>query len=152
MYFIKKWAKKYTSFKNRCMLCKILSNNDKKPSNIGGQCSMLSGETACHDYFFLPEINHSAAGYTGANCSVEYDNCTSMTCDNGGTCIVGINGAVCVCLSDYSGPNCTTKISPCDSFPCAANSTCVNTPSSDVDYRCDCPTGQFLLFLNISCV
>ncbi|KAK1120827.1 hypothetical protein K0M31_011030 [Melipona bicolor] len=46
--------------------------------------------------------------YHGALCELKYDDCESKfaNCENGGTCIDGINSFTCACPMFYSGPFC----------------------------------------------
>ena len=53
-----------------------------------------------------------AAGYTGAVCEVEIDECLSSPCRNGATCVNNVGGYECMCnsqivdLSEFTGdPN-----------------------------------------------
>lgn len=51
--------------------------------------------------------------YHGALCELKYDDCESKfaQCDNGGTCIDGINSFTCSCPPSYGGLTCEYSIS-----------------------------------------
>jgi len=40
--------------------------------------------------------------------SIDIDDCASSLCENGGTCIDGINGYTCNCKDGFIGENCQT--------------------------------------------
>jgi hypothetical protein len=61
--------------------------------------------------------------------------CASVTCLNGGNCIVNANNqAVCNCRQGYSGPFCGT-FDVCASQPCLNGGICIQTVNS---YYCVC--------------
>ena len=39
---------------------------------------------------------------------VDIDECSGVTCQNGGTCVDGINGYTCNCVAGYTGTHCET--------------------------------------------
>lgn len=47
-------------------------------------------------------------GWAGQNCDQNVNECSSNPCQNGGTCIDGINGYTCTCTSQWTGPQCQT--------------------------------------------
>ena len=50
--------------------------------------------------------------YHGILCELKYDDCESKfaNCENGGTCVDGINNFTCSCPAQYSGETCTEYI------------------------------------------
>ena len=42
--------------------------------------------------------------------SFSSDDCSSVTCQNGGTCVDGINTATCDCVPGFTGSSCETNI------------------------------------------
>ena len=42
------------------------------------------------------------------NSSLETDECASSPCQNGGTCVDGVNSYTCNCNVGYAGANCET--------------------------------------------
>ena len=46
------------------------------------------------------------AGYTGAACATDIDECAQAPCLNGGTCVDGVASYVCTCDSAWTGPTC----------------------------------------------
>ena len=45
-------------------------------------------------------------GYSGQNCGVNTNECSSNPCQNGGTCTDRVNGFTCQCSSGYTGDTC----------------------------------------------
>lgn len=52
-------------------------------------------------------------GYDGKNCEQNIDDCPGHLCQNGGTCIDGINSYHCACPPNYSGENCEKDVDEC---------------------------------------
>ncbi|XP_050588144.1 protein eyes shut [Bombus affinis] len=69
--------------------------------------------------------------YHGALCELKYDDCESKfaNCENGGTCIDGINSFTCACPTFYSGPFCNVYDLP------STFSTMEETLETDNDQR-----------------
>ncbi len=40
----------------------------------------------------------------------DIDECSSGPCQNGGTCVDGVNGYTCSCLAGYAGFHCETGL------------------------------------------
>ncbi|OAD59832.1 Protein eyes shut, partial [Eufriesea mexicana] len=59
-------------------------------------------------------ICYCVPDYHGALCELKYDDCESKfaNCQNGGTCIDGINSFTCACPTYYSGPFCNVHDLP----------------------------------------
>lgn len=45
-------------------------------------------------------------GFGGLRCDTNVNECSSNPCQNGGTCVDGINGYNCQCTGTFSGSNC----------------------------------------------
>ncbi|XP_036385762.1 protein crumbs homolog 2a [Megalops cyprinoides] len=86
-------------------------------------------------------------GYAGKRCHINLDECQDHACENGGTCIDGVNSYTCLCPPDFSGPLCQWQYPPltceedvqcvygvCNDGPWGANCTC--TPGYGGD-RCE---------------
>lgn len=63
--------------------------------------------------------------------SLSADNCRSMPCLNGGTCVNGYERFVCQCLPNWTGDTCAEDINECAQFAgtelgCQNGATCVN--------------------------
>jgi hypothetical protein len=48
--------------------------------------------------------------YSGMNCQISNNVCTSRPCRNGGTCIALGSQYLCLCKAGYSGSNCQSCI------------------------------------------
>ena len=95
----------------------VIDECESFPCENGGTC--IDGI----DYF----ICHCPSGYTGDYCEtsgafqlglmssclgifyVDFDECVSYPCQNGGTCFDDIGGYTCVCILGHTGDNCETS-------------------------------------------
>ncbi|XP_035672960.1 neurogenic locus notch homolog protein 1-like [Branchiostoma floridae] len=68
----------------------------------------------------------------------EFDECTSVPCQNGGICEDEVNAYNCNCAPGYVGDSCETEIDECASDPCQNGGTCVDEINS---YICTCAEG-----------
>lgn len=68
------------------------------------------------------------------------DNCVSMPCKNGGTCIDRYNSFSCICPTGWEGSECLQDVNECANFAgtdlgCQNGATCINNPGT---YTCSC--------------
>ena len=94
-------------------------------------------------------VCNCSAGWSGAECQTDIDECVSVPCANGGQCIesnssamgtvsVAVGSFMCNCSSGWSGSTCTVDVDECASLPCANGGTC----SDGVDnFTCTCAVG-----------
>ncbi|KAI8739247.1 fibropellin-1 [Biomphalaria glabrata] len=71
-------------------------------------------------------------GFTGTDCSIDIDECSSSPCLNGGACTNLPGNYSCTCYNGYSGPRC--EIPPC------STSTCIQGYCSSAT-QCTCYSG-----------
>lgn len=102
--------------------------------SAGGECLDLGQSILCR----------CQAGFTGANCQVNIDDCASSPCQNAGTCQDGVNDYTCSCTLGYTGKNCTVRSDACGARPCQNGGTCFTHFTGPV---CQCPKG----FMGPSC-
>ena len=70
----------------------------------GGTCSPLYDDDALYKCT-------CPYGYTGRHCQTNTIGCASITCFNGGQCLINSNGApYCSCPLEYSGLRCQNCI------------------------------------------
>lgn len=55
----------------------------------------------------------SFVGFQGKNCEENVDNCPGHLCQNGGTCIDGVNSYRCRCTSNFNGNFCEIDVDEC---------------------------------------
>ena len=77
-------------------------------------------------------------GYNGTYCEIDIDECASSPCQNGATCVDGVNGYQCNCSLGYDGTHCENDINECASNPCFNGATCNDEVGAFV---CDCAEG-----------
>ncbi|XP_022822085.1 delta and Notch-like epidermal growth factor-related receptor [Spodoptera litura] len=77
-------------------------------------------------------------GYTGERCEMEYNECESSPCANGGTCTDRVGGFACSCGRGYTGNTCQLKVDLCSPSPCPSHRICLDRGNS---YACECPLG-----------
>ena len=51
---------------------------------------------------------------SGVNCEINIDECAVDPCENGATCVDGINDFVCECVPGFEGRNCQVNIDECE--------------------------------------
>lgn len=77
-------------------------------------------------------------GYTGEQCELEYNECESSPCVNGGTCTDHVNGFTCSCGRGHTGITCQLKVDLCFPNPCPTHKYCMDHGDN---YECECPHG-----------
>ncbi|GIY72356.1 neurogenic locus notch homolog protein 2 [Caerostris extrusa] len=78
--------------------------------------------------------------FTGTNCEVNINDCPGNLCQNGATCIDGVNSYTCQCPPSYTGTYCSKDVDECALRPsvCKNGATCTNTVGG---YTCICVNG-----------
>ena len=56
-------------------------------------------------------VSQGVSFYSGDNCSI--DSCSLITCQNGGTCVVGDREELCYCPIGYGDMFCESYVDPC---------------------------------------
>lgn len=79
-------------------------------------------------------------GFRGFNCEENIDDCPGHQCQNGATCLDGINSYTCKCPSSYTGQYCEQDVDECLTRPsvCQNGATCVNSIGG---FSCICVNG-----------
>ena len=62
---------------------------------------------------------------SGINCQIDIDECEGDPCQNGATCVDGVDMYTCTCRPGYTGHNCEREIDECQEFtPCQNGARC----------------------------
>nr|CAD7259717.1 unnamed protein product [Timema shepardi] len=77
-------------------------------------------------------------GYTGNQCSTNWDECWSSPCGNGATCVDGVATFNCSCPPGFTGLTCEEDVDECQSNPCFNNGVCQDGVNG---YSCTCLPG-----------
>lgn len=77
-------------------------------------------------------------GFTGTQCEIDIDECSTAPCLNGGTCLDHINSFKCACSMGFTGNRCQTNVDDCESQPCKNGGICRDAIAG---YSCECPPG-----------
>ncbi len=85
-----------------------------------------------------PPVCRCETGWAGASCDQNIDDCDPNPCQNGGTCVDGIDDYTCACPSGFGGKNCENAVSACASSPCV-HGTCIDMGQGI--FSCDCDAG-----------
>ena len=78
------------------------------------------------------------AGYSGDSCETDVDDCAGDPCQNGGTCIDGVNAYTCTCATGFEGTNCEEALPVCGDVLCYNGGFCA---SEDGEGACVCAPG-----------
>lgn len=87
------------------------------------------------------------SGFTGTQCEIDIDECSTNPCLNGGTCHDHINSFKCSCQMGFTGTRCQTNIDDCESSPCRHGGSCHDAIAG---YACECAPGFSGLFKKAS--
>lgn len=79
-------------------------------------------------------------GYSGTKCTIPVNTCTTITCQNGGKCILRLDQSrpMCECPSGYTGDTCESTWDPCTGIMCLNAGMCKIAPSGN-GFLCVCP-------------
>ncbi|XP_065179894.1 fibrillin-3-like [Sycon ciliatum] len=121
----------------RCVDLDNAANSTQCPYHNGLECNEYG---ACDQFGDC----HCQAGFSGAACETDIDDCVDVKCLNGGTCQDGINMFKCLCPKDYAGTLCE-QMDQCALSPdaCAEygkNGVCINDDSGQ-SFVCGCRHG-----------
>ncbi|KAG9264646.1 protocadherin Fat 4-like [Astyanax mexicanus] len=78
------------------------------------------------------------AGFTGARCESDIDECMENLCNNGGTCFNNPGGFFCNCREGFSGLHCSIIDNECQNVMCSNGGTCWNIQGG---FFCECRPG-----------
>jgi len=71
-------------------------------------------------------------------CEEDPDECESSPCQNGATCLDGVNEFTCSCAAGFGGTVCDIDIDECGSSPCQNGATCLDGVN---EFTCSCAAG-----------
>lgn len=100
---------------------------------LGGEC--VANSTLAPEEGYTCQCR---AGFSGAHCEVNINDCESNPCLNGGSCKDEINSFRCFCVPGFVGELCQVNVDDCLMKPCANGGICTDRIN---DYMCSCPAG-----------
>ncbi|KAM6954021.1 protein jagged-2b [Aplochiton taeniatus] len=74
-------------------------------------------------------------GFSGTYCHENVNDCAINPCQNGGTCIDGVNSYQCICPDGWEGWLCGLNVNECRHNPCQNGGRCVDRVN---DFYCEC--------------
>ncbi|XP_036318853.1 cubilin homolog [Rhagoletis pomonella] len=104
----------------------------------------------CHPLAKCTEVSNTAVcscptGMVGSGVGLNgcvqgtQQNCATMPCQNGGTCVDSGDTFICLCPMGYRSPTCAPVANPCTPNPCHNNGRCRATGGTQ--FTCQCPAG-----------
>ncbi|XP_048844777.1 protein crumbs homolog 2-like [Brienomyrus brachyistius] len=113
-----------------------------EPCVNGGTCLQRSDASSYRDgagFSYAAAEGYDCVclpGFTGETCSVDVDECQSLPCLNGGSCVDLADAYQCFCPPGFTGADCQLDINECLSEPCQNGASCVDLYAG---YTCQCP-------------
>lgn len=94
----------------------------------------------CFKYIYIITLFFLYLGFTGTNCQENINDCPGHLCQNGATCVDGVNSYTCQCPPSFTGPYCNQDVDECALRPsvCKNGATCTNTHGG---FSCICVNG-----------
>lgn len=78
-------------------------------------------------------------GFSGADCSIDNDECAAGSpCEHGGVCVNTPGSFRCDCPTGFTGSRCEININECDTNPCLNDGTCLDEKGG---FKCICTPG-----------
>eukprot|EP00794_Sanderia_malayensis_P007132 gene7132-7937_t len=84
-----------------------------------------------------PLFTHAEGSVASSQCT-NINECSSNPCNNGATCVDGVNGFTCQCKPGFLGRTCEQEKDECASNPCFGEAHCMDLVNA---FECVCPLG-----------
>jgi len=90
------------------------------PIQVGAK--RIAASTASNTFFAgaIDDVRWYQAALTASDMfslTCEPEDCSPNPCQNGGTCVDGVNSYTCTCATGWTGTNCETMTCPCEALP-----------------------------------